>query len=75
MIKINIKRIDSFLKLKLLKLSGNVQKKHFEEITKIRNKVAHSSDYADSREACNDTSKTVNFISNLLDDISHLKIN
>ena len=68
-------KLDIILKLKLLKLSGKTQKKQFEEITKIRNKVAHSSDYADSREACNDTSKTVNFISNLLDDISHLKIN
>ena len=68
-------KLDIILKLKLLKLSGKVQKKYFEEITKIRNKVAHSSDYADSRENCNDTSKTINFISNLLDDISNLKIN
>ena len=67
-------KLDIILKLKLLKISAKQQKKYFEEITKLRNKVAHSSDYADSLKNCIKTSKTVNFILKLLNEISHFKI-
>jgi len=67
-------KLDIILKLKLLKISAKQQKKYFEEITQLRNKVAHSSDYADSLKNCIKTSKTVNFILKLLNEISNFKI-
>ena len=67
-------KLDIISKLKLLNISRKELKKQFNEITKLRNKVAHASDYADTRENCNNTSITINFILMLLEQISNFEI-
>ena len=47
-------------------------KRKFEDIRKLRDLVAHSSEFAETEEMCFSASKAVNFTLNLLTEISML---
>ena len=59
-------------KSKILSFSQKKLKKKFEDVRKLRDLVAHSSEFAETDEMCYSASKSVNFTLTLLSEISKI---
>ena len=63
-----VDKFEILKKMKILQFSGKQLDKKFRNISLLRNNVAHSSDFADTKIGCLETSESIKFILELLNE-------